>query len=47
MAKRTECRENLATEIIGEMKRKLWRYRVALFISLAGNVLLAATLIFK
>lgn len=47
MAKRTERRENLATEIIGMAKRKLWRCRVALIISLAGNVLLAAILIFR
>lgn len=37
---------NLATEIISMTKRKLWRYRIALIISLAGNMLLAAMLIF-
>ena len=47
MAKRTERRENLATEIISMVKRKLWRCRVALIISLAGNVIQAAVLIFR
>ena len=42
MAKRTEHTENLATEIIGMAKRKLWRCRVALIISLTGNVIQAA-----
>lgn len=37
---------NLATEIISMTKRKLWRCRIALIISLAGNMLLAAMLIF-
>lgn len=35
--------KNLATEIISMAKRKLWRCRVALIISLAVNVLQAAT----
>lgn len=47
MAKRTERRENLATEIIGKLKRQIIRYRAALVISLAGNVVLAAVLIFR
>lgn len=34
-------RENFATEIISMVKRKLWRCRVALIISLAGNVIQA------
>lgn len=46
MAKKKES-VNLATEIIGMVKRKLWRCRIALIISLAGNVLLAAILIFR
>lgn len=47
MAKRTEHRENLATEIISMAKRKLWQCRVALIISLVGNVIQAAVLIFR
>ena len=47
MAKRTGRTENLATEIIGMAKRKLWRCRVALIISLAGNIIQAAVLIFR
>lgn len=47
MAKRTERRENLATEIIEKLKRQIIRYQVALVISLAGNVVLAAVLIFR
>lgn len=38
---------NLATEIISMAKRKLWRCRIALIISLAGNVIQAAVLIFR
>lgn len=34
--------KNLATEIISMAKRKLWRCRIALIISLAGNVIQAA-----
>ena len=37
---------NLATEIICEVKRRLIICRIALVISLAGNMLLAAMLIF-
>lgn len=47
MAKQTERRENLATEILGQMKRKLRRYQVVLFISLAVNIIQAAVLIFR
>ena len=47
MAERTERRENLATEIISMAKRKLRRCRMALIISLAGNVIQAAVLIFR
>lgn len=43
MAKRTERTENLATEIISIAKRKLRRCRVALIISLAGNVVYQVT----
>ena len=39
--------KNLATEIISMEKRKLWRCRVALIISLAGNIIQAAVLIFR
>ena len=46
MAKGKE-RMNLATEILGDMKRQLTRYRVALIISLAWNVIQAAVLIFR
>lgn len=38
---------NLATEIISMAKRKLWRCRIALIISLAGNVIQAAVLIIR
>ena len=38
---------NLATEIISMAKRKLWRCRIALIISLAGNIIQAAVLIFR
>ena len=38
---------NLATEILSDMKRQLIRCRVALIISLAGNVIQAAVLIFR
>ena len=47
MAKKTEHRENLATEIICMVKRKLWRCWIALIISLAGNIIQAAVLIFR
>ncbi len=38
---------NLATEIICMVKRKLWRCRIALIISLAGNIIQTAVLIFR
>ena len=38
---------NLATEIISMAKRKLWRCRIALIISLTGNVIQAAVMIFR
>ena len=47
MAKGTERTENLATEIISIAKRKLRRCRVALIISLAGNVVQAAILFIR
>lgn len=40
-------RENLATEILGQMKGKLIRCRIALVISLGINAVLAAVLIFR
>ena len=46
MAKRKE-NMNLATEIISMAKRKLWRCRIALIISLAGNIIQAAVLVFR
>lgn len=46
MAKKKE-EMNLATEIICMVKRKLWRCRVALMISLAGNIIMAAVLVFR
>ena len=39
--------KNLATEIISIAKRKLWRCRIALIISLTGNVIQAAVMIFR
>ena len=38
---------NLATDILSDMKRQLIRCRVALIISLAGNIIQAAVLIFR
>ena len=46
MAKGKE-RRNLATEILSDMKRQLIRCRVALIISLAGNVIQATVLIIR
>ncbi len=46
MAKRKE-NMSLATEILSDMKRQLIRCRVALIISLAGNIIQAAVLIFR
>jgi len=42
-----EYRENFATEIIGLAKKKLWWCRVAFIISLTGNTIQAAVLIFS
>ena len=41
MAKRKE-QENFVTELLSDMKRRLIRCRIALIISLAGNVIQAA-----
>jgi hypothetical protein len=38
---------NLATEIIWSMKKRLIICRIALIISLAGNIIQAAVLIFR
>lgn len=38
---------NLATEIICEVKRQLIICRIALAVSLAGNIIMAAVLILK
>ena len=46
MAKRKE-NMNLATEIICEVKRRLIICRIALIISLAGNIIQATVLIFR
>lgn len=46
MAKQKE-RMNLATEILSEMKRRLIICRIALIISLVGNIIQAAVLIFR
>lgn len=42
MANKREGRENLATEILSDMKRRLIGCRFVLIISLAGNVIQAA-----
>ncbi len=46
MAKRKE-NMNLATEILSDMKKQLIRCRIVLIISLAGNIIMAAVLIFR
>lgn len=38
---------NLATEILCNMKSQLIRSRIALVISLVGNIILAAVIIFR
>ncbi|MBC5744757.1 hypothetical protein FMM74_014500 [Lachnospiraceae bacterium MD308] len=38
---------NFVTELLSNMKRQLIRCRIALVISLAGNIILAAVLIFR
>ena len=40
-------RENLATEIIGRTRKKLWWCRVALVVSLAGNIIQAIALVIR
>ena len=45
--KREKGRENLATEIISDLMEKLAIYRVALIVSLIGNIVLAAALILR
>lgn len=45
--KREKGRENLATEIINDLMEKLAIYRVALIVSLIGNIIMAAVLFFK
>ena len=39
--------KNLATEILSDMKRQLIRCRIALTISLAGNIIMVVILIVK
>lgn len=46
MAKRKE-QVNFATELLSDMKRQLIRCRIALIISLAGNIIQTAVLIFR
>lgn len=46
MAKNKE-KMNLATEIIWSMKKRLIICQIALIISLAGNIIQAAVLIFR
>lgn len=46
MAKRKE-QENFVTELLSDMKRQLIRCRIALIISLAGNIILATVIIIK
>lgn len=46
MAKQKE-QVNFVTELLSDMKRQLIRCRIALVISLAGNIIMAAALIFK
>ena len=43
----TEYKESLVMEIIRQVKKKLWWCRVALAISLAGNIIQAIALINK
>lgn len=47
MAKSIHGRENLATEILGQVKQRLTRCRIALVISLGINAVLAAILVFR
>lgn len=45
--KKQEEKENFVTEILSDMKRKFIKCRIALIVSMLGNVILAAVLIFK
>jgi len=47
MKKHREQKQTFAMEILNEIKRRLIICRIALIISLTGNVLLAAILIFR
>jgi len=47
MKKQQEQKQTFAMEILSEIKRRLIICRIALAISLAGDVLLAAALIFR
>lgn len=44
---RSKEHTNFATELLSDMKRQLIRCRIALVISLAGNIIMAAVLILK
>lgn len=46
MAKKKE-NVNFVTELLNDMKQQLIRCRIALAVSLAGNVAMAAVLIFR
>lgn len=46
MAKRKE-KVNFVTELLSDMKLQLIRCRIALMISLAGNIIMAAVLVFR
>lgn len=43
----TKNRDNLATEILGQLKKQLMWFKVALFISLIANIIQAAVIILK
>lgn len=42
-----EYRENLATEILGQLKKQVMRLKVVLSISLIVNIVLAAVIILR
>lgn len=44
---RSKEHTNFVTELLSDMKRQLIRCRIALVISLAGNIIMAAVLILK
>lgn len=44
---RSKEHTNFATELLSDMKRQLIRCRIALVISLAGNIIMAVVLILK